>query len=369
MLASRAAAPRPSVALHAAGDYYGSAVAIAGNTAVVGAPGVSSQRGAVFVFARSRTGWHMQARLTDPGGASGDAFGFAVALSGSTLIIGAPFAKSLAGVAYIYTRSGTTWHKRARIIAPGDYFGYSVAISGEIIVVGAEGVNNAAGCAYIFRHLPSGGWSLAATLTDPSHTGYDYFGDAVALSGSTAVIGAPRGFQNTAAGRAYVYQRVNGLWRLRAVLKAARPTPSDAFGGSVALSVTRKGATIVIGAYGTRRHAGAAYIFTRSGRRWTRRARLLEPRGGTGDYFGQAVAISGGRVVVGAPNKGVRHCGRAFEFTKPGSAWRERAELVNTGCVIKDYFGATAAVSGANAVVGAPGRRHYAGQAYLLHLL
>jgi hypothetical protein len=135
-------------------DEFGSSVAVSGSTAVVGSFNNNSGAGAAYVFARSGTTWSQQAKLTASDAASGDAFGESVALYGSTAVVSAPVKNSNTGAAYVFARSGTSWSQQAKLTASdgasGDSFGYSVAISGSTAVIGAYGHNNATGAGYVF---------------------------------------------------------------------------------------------------------------------------------------------------------------------------------------------------------------------------
>jgi hypothetical protein len=141
----------------AAGDGFGDAVAISGSTAVVGAPGKSSNTGAAYVFVRSGTAWSEQAKLTDPHGVANDDFGASVAISGSTALVGASGKNSGTGAAYAFARSGTAWSRQATLKASdgaaGNNFGASVAISSSTAVIGAPFKNSTTGAAYVFGGL------------------------------------------------------------------------------------------------------------------------------------------------------------------------------------------------------------------------
>jgi hypothetical protein len=133
----------------AAWDQFGYSVAISGDTAVVGAVsddvGGNAYQGSAYVFVRSGTTWSQQAKLTAAGGAAWDQFGISVAISGDTAVAGVIFdqvgANFHQGSACVFTRSGTTWGQQAMLTAadgaPEDCFGYSVAIAGETAVAGA----------------------------------------------------------------------------------------------------------------------------------------------------------------------------------------------------------------------------------------
>jgi hypothetical protein len=167
--------------------------------------------GAAYVFVRSGSTWIQWARLTASDAASNDQFGFSVAVSGKTVIIGAPYKNNRAGVVYAFVPSGATWTQEAELrasdAATEDGFGQSVAVSGAIAVIGAPFKNNTAGAissgvTYVF--VRSGGiWTQRAELAAPGGAQNDQFGNSVAMSGLTAVVG-DIGLNNT-TGAAYAY--------------------------------------------------------------------------------------------------------------------------------------------------------------------
>jgi uncharacterized protein (DUF2345 family) len=124
---------------------------------VVGAPVKNLDTGAAYVFTDSGGTWSQQAKLTASDGASDDAFGVSLALSGSTAIVGAPGNNSTTGAAYVFARSGTTWSQQIKLTASdgaaGDTFGSSVASAKSTAVVGAPGNNSATGAAYVFVNV------------------------------------------------------------------------------------------------------------------------------------------------------------------------------------------------------------------------
>jgi hypothetical protein len=136
-------------------------VALSGDTALIGAHwhtvGGQLYAGAEYVFTRHGRSWSQQAELTASDPAYYDNFGWSVALSGDTALIGAPFKNSFAGSAYVFTGSGTSWSQRAEVSDPDaatrDYFGQSVALSGHTALIGAPGVTvggeSDAGTAYV----------------------------------------------------------------------------------------------------------------------------------------------------------------------------------------------------------------------------
>jgi hypothetical protein len=334
----------------AANDRFGYSVAFSGSTAVVGAYVKNSSTGAAYVFTRSGGTWFLQAELTASDGAANDRFGWSVAVSGSTVVVGAYGKNSNTGAAYVFTGVGGTWSQQAELTASNgaanDHFGWSVAVSGSTVVVGAYGANSA------YVYLRSGGtWSRQAELTASNASG---FGHSVALAGSTVVVGAPD--SNEFAGAAYVYLRSRGTWFPQAELTASNGAPDTFFGISVALS----GSTVLVGAYG-QTFSGAAYVFTDSGSIWSQQAELTASDGAANDSFGWSVALAGSTAVVGAP--GNQGTGAAYVFTRSGSTWSQQAKLTAADGARQDEFGNSVAIVKSTAVVGAPGN-HGIGAAY-----
>ena len=286
-----------------------------------------------------------------------DQFGYSVAVSGDTVVIGAPYESSNAtgvngdgsnnlasssGAAYVFIRSGNTWSQQAYLKASntkaGDNFGWSTAISGDTVVIGAsyesssatgvngDGSNNSAsksGAAYVFTRSGST-WSQQAYLKASNTGAGDNFGRSIAISGDTVVAGASGessnasgvngdGSNNSAAhsGAAYVFTRSGSTWSQQAYLKASNTGASDRFGYSAAVS----GDTVVVGALDESSSAtgvggnqadnsasssGAAYVFTRSGTNWSQQAYIKASNTAAGNNFGASVAVSGDTFVVGA---------------------------------------------------------------------
>ncbi len=250
-------------------NFFGFSVAVSGSTAVVGAYAKNSGTGAAYVFVRSGSTWTQQAELTASDAVSGDVFGHSVAVSGSTVVVGAQNKNSTAGAAYVFVRSGSTWTQQAELTASdaasGDLFGFSVAVSGSIVVVGAPIKNSDRGAAYVFGQSGST-WTQQQELTASDAASCDHFGWSVSASGSTAVVGAP--CKNSGTGAAYVFVQSGSTWTQQAELTASDAVSYEDFGDSVAVS----GSTVVVGAEGKNSGTGAAYVFVQSGSTWTQQA-------------------------------------------------------------------------------------------------
>ncbi len=287
--------------------------------------------------------------LTASDGTSSDGFANALAISGSTAVVGASGKNSLTGAAYVFTRTGSTWSQQAELSASdgvaGDFFGYSVAISGSIVVVGAYGKNSGAGAAYVFGRSGTT-WTQQAEVTAADGGAPDFFGVSVAISGSTAIVGAYN--KNSHVGAAEVFVGSGGTWTHQAELTASDGVSPDFFGFSVAIS----GSTAVVGTDSQPGSNGknAAYVFVRSVTTWTQQAELTASDGGAQDGFGLAVAISGSTALIGAPGK---NSGVAYAFVRSGTSWSQQAELIGSNTSLHN-FGYSVGISGSTAVVGAP---------------
>ncbi len=318
-------------------DQFGVSVSISGDTAVVGAvwdvhtPGMPGDQfsgpGAAYVFVRSGGVWTQQAKLVASDAAAGDRFGWAVAVDGDTAVVGADLDNhaggAAAGSAYVFVRSGGGWSQvqpklTASDASGGDRFGWSVAIDGETALVGAYQDDHAggsnAGSAYVFVRS-SGLWPEQAKLTASDPT--EEFGNSVSISGGTAVVGAHKnshsGWSVTGAG--YVFTRSSALWTQEAKLTPSDPEDQLFFGTSVSIS----GSTAAIGAPRDDRvgllGAGAGYLFVRPPAGWsniTETAKLTASDAANDDFFGWSVSVSGDTAVFGAP-------------------WDDSAVLLNSG--------------------------------------
>jgi len=353
-------------------DDFGASVAVAGDTLVIGAPfndRVHSESGTVFVYRRGWAGWVLEAALKASNAETFDGFGRAVAIDGDTIVVGATGEDSAAtgvnsaapgpednsrsesGAAYVFRRSGTSWAQEAYLKASNtgsiDGFGRSVAISGDIIAVSAPDEDS------------------AATGVNGSAPGQD--DDSMA-----------------SAGAVYVFHRSDTIWAQEAYVKASNTGASDGFGRSVALS----GNTLVVGASGedsgatgvdaiapgpgdnSKADSGAAYVFHRTDGAWAQQAYLKASNTGTGDHFGEAVAVWLDTVVVGASledggGRGVNpvapgsqdetapDSGAVYVF-RHGSTWFQEAYVKSANSDAGDGFGNCVAVGPDTIAVGAP---------------
>ena len=345
----------------AAGDFLGSAVAFSGDTAVVGAPfddDAGDRSGSAYVFVRSAGTWSQQAKLTASDAAAVDLFGETVAISGDTVVVGARGSGS-AGSAYVFVRSGGTWSQQQKLtVAAAGSFGFSVAVSGDTALVGDLGDDDVAsnsGAVYVFFRSAMS-WSEQAKLKASDPAMDDWFGHTAALNGDTAVVGAQTdrvgGFYT---GSAYVFFRSGGVWSQQEKLTADDAAANDEFSHSLAISDD----TAVVGApFGDDggKNSGSAYVFSRSAGSWSQQPKLTAGDARASDSFGWSVAVSGDTVVVGAraDDRADSNTGSAYVFVDSGGSWSQEAQLTASDAAQADFLGTSVAVSGDTVLAGVP---------------
>ena len=329
-----------------------------------------------------------QAKLTASDGAGSNFFGFSLAVSGDTVVVGAPgafrFLNSRPGAAYVFVKPAGGWAgtitETAKLIASDagldDGFGVSAAVSGDTVVLGAFedeiGGNEEQGSAYVFVKPPSGWAGLLtenAKLTASDGTRGHQFGVSVAAGSDTVVVGARFGGENIFQGSTYVFVKPPGGWAgpltENAKLTASDGGEADSFGVSVAMDND----TAIVGAAGGvlftgDLRPGAAYVFVKPPGGWagplTENAKLTASDGAAADDFGDSVAIDNDTMVVGARGDdigGNRDQGSIYVFVKPPGGWvgllTENAKLTATDGEQFDRFGNSVAVSGNTVMAGA----------------
>lgn len=254
-------------------DAFGYSVFLSGNYATVAAVGddvgANTDQGSAYIFFYNGSTWVQQQKLVASDGGAGDSFGTSVSLSGNYAVIGAAYddinANSDQGSAYIFFYNGSTWGQQQKLTALDgagvDFFGIAVSISGTYAIIGSYADDNGpkinAGSAYIFYYNGSA-WSEQQKLIKPDGAANDFAGISVSLSGNYAIVGA---YQDTIGtlpnqGSACIYQNTNGIWSF--VQKVARPggNGDEAFGISCSIDITR----FIIGAFGVANNRGMAFF-------------------------------------------------------------------------------------------------------------
>lgn len=359
----------------------------------------ASNAGSLYAFTRTDCAWAQQQMMQTSDAAANDqmtlssfgtlaypAYTIAISDDGTRAVVGVSKDNTQDGAAYVFARSGTTWsqeQKLAGAVGAGDNFGYAVAMNGagDYIAVTAprKAATGGGDAGTIEIYTRSGStWSHQASVSLVTGGSIDSLGTSVALSGDATTLAAGRLIGGGSAA-VEVFTRSGSTWSHQSGIAPSDTTGRSAFGNSVALSTD--GNTLVVGSavhdttVGTQR--GAAYVYTRSGATWTQQVKLYDTAGGSLDYYGASVAISGdGSVVlVGAPdadNAGSQS-GAVFVYEGHGT-WALTHTLLGSDTTGSDHIGHTVAVSrdGDWIIAGAPTDTNSggasAGSAYIFHL-
>lgn len=319
---------------------FGYDIAVDGDTMVIGVP--NSEWRSVQVFVRDDDDWIFQQELLSQMGYQfDDRFGIAVAISGDSIVVGAPLGQisgfHVAGVAYVFvltsTISGPEWELQQRLEpsdgADGHQFGQDVAIDGDTVMVGSPG-RSAGGGVYLWTRGGSV-WSEDAILEPADMEAGDEFGVAVELSGDFLAAGATGDDDaDDDSGAVVLFSRTGSVWTEGQKLTAAEPQAGSNFG----VSVARDGTTLITGATGTEisghASAGAAHVFVETGGVWTEQQRLMASDPNVGNGFGSSVALSGDIAAVGSSLwsfMSTTFAGAVYVFDRAGSIWVENQAL------------------------------------------
>ena len=345
---------------------FGSDIAVDGDTMVVGVP--ESEWRSVQVFVRDGDEWIFQQELlSQMGWQFNDAFGGAVAISGDSIVVGAPLGQisgfHVAGVAYVFvltsTISGPVWELQQRL-EPSDgedgwRFGNDVAIDGDTVMVGSPG-RSAGGGVYLWTRGGSV-WSEDAILEPADMEAGDEFGVAVELSGDFLAAGATGDdHAGDDSGAVVLFSRTGSVWTEGQKLTAAEPQAGSDFG----ISVARDGATLITGATGTEISghvgAGAAHVFVETGGVWSEQQRLTASDPNAGNMVGSSVTLSGDIAAVGALGwrfMSLNWAGAAYVFDRGGSVWTEIQTLHGSPIQLGARFGGSIENTPDGLVVGA----------------
>jgi len=353
-------------------DNYGIVVALSSDTAVIGAPFDSTRSfnaGSAYVYKHSNGAWSLQQKLQANDGAPGDQYGWSIALQGNTLLIGARFDDDRgfnSGSIYAYTRIDNTWVERQKFSAPdgsvNDQYGFTISLDGDVAFIGApldDDNGFESGSVYIYHRI-AGLWSVEKKFTAHDGEPGDQFGWSVALSASSALIGAR--FDDDEAfnsGSAYLYNRTAQTWHMKQKFTAIDAAVNDQFGWTVALDDN----TAVIGArfnddMGI--NSGSAYVYTLSDKEWSLQQKLIASDGEPGNQYSWAIALDGDKLIIGAPFDNYEEAisGSSYVYSRSDNAWREQQKLTANIEVLAARYGISVALEGDTTLIGACLEQH-----------
>ncbi len=345
------------------GDRFGGALALDGNTLVVGAWGDDLSGfelcGAAYFFEYGASGWVEVARFTPPDPTYDMYFGESVAIQGDLALVGAPNrrhpgpSKQFAGSVFVYRRSASGWslveELRASDAAAWNRFGAHVDFDGERAIVSTFIDEPAPVKVYIFDRAGDGLSETAILSVDLPNDDHVQ----VQISGTTAFLGAP--WDTGTSGKVLVFEETGGAWSLAATLLPNVPVPIGLFGRALAL----EGDRALIGEPGhmvSGFHRGACYVFERSGTNWVKTGLLTASDGQEHDSLGESVALDGDLVLVGAPHVDDPqfYSGSAYLYAFDGVSWNEEAEIQDPHAHHRDESGSAVALENRLLVTSRP---------------
>jgi trimeric autotransporter adhesin len=326
------------------GDEFGSGVAVSGHTLVAGAPGhqvgANGAQGALYVFSDRSGHWKRTAELTVSGGTASEGLGYAVGISGNTIVASAPGAgTSNQGALFVFGDGAGHWKQIAELTASdaavGDQLGhYSIAIQGKTIIAGAPnhkvGTVAGQGVVYLFDE-PRAGWHTTSTysaeLTEPHGALDDGLGWSVAISGNTIVAGRPAPFEENGHQSAlFVFAKRSGHWKETAKLQPRGVPAYDDAGQAVAI----RGNTIASGAAQT----STLTVFQYAHGKWKQTASLFYTQCNpaaclTANSLGNAVGFDGSAILATADDESAKgFVGAVVEYREISGKWREVARVL-----------------------------------------
>jgi hypothetical protein len=320
-------------------DDLGTSVSFQGTTLVAGARLAETggvQTGAIYVFRDGPSGWGLETKLAPGDGAADDEYGTAVAVRGDTLFVGAPRDNTGTipdhGSVYVYQRSGSVWSQADKLVvsaistAHHRNFGQSIALGQAIAIIGAPEFSSSPqgiGKAYIRQRI-AGVWTETAVFAPADGNSGDNFGLAVAIDGNYAVVGAPRTDDAfTDSGSVYVYERVGSVWNLLQELHPADAALGAGFGSAVSL----EGGLLAVGAS---ENVQGLYVFRLTGGLFVQEAKLVGLSAEPGDQFSRSVAVGGGRVAASAhlDDDGGHDAGATYVFEQVSGVWQQRYKWI-----------------------------------------
>ncbi len=369
---------------------FGNAVLVDGDALMVGEPNNTFRPGTVYLYQKQSEAWVESGRLTAPNAERSDGFGAVLASTGTTL-----FVASRDGRIDAFERSGEAWVHASELdtealltLDPrcnyngycGVDFGISMAAAGDWLLVGQSGIlteesrlaprrrsdaveQAPEGVVYAYRRGANGGWSEAQRFQAPVSARGDAFGAAIAMDGDRALVGAPlaNGGEGDveAAGRVFEYRLRDGMWEPSGELSVVAEAQAS-FGSSLTLADGRA----LVGAPRAGLGFGAAYLYeaAENGDGWSPPRRIDAPEPLEGDIFGDAVALAGEDIWVGAPVTRGIETGMTFLFSEAGvRTFRFTEEETNT----EDSFGHRVVSDGDVVAVTASGLDHQAGGVFV----
>lgn len=329
--------------------------------------GSALHEGVAYFYMQTTSGsWGLKQTLTDSAGQANEHFGFSLAMNGTTAVVGGIGANSNRGRACVYNFVNGAWTQVATLapsdLASGDVFGYSVAITQSTILVGAPSFSSplgggTGGAVYAFQKNGSGVWTQVQKFTSSNDVSTDGFGAALAASGTNLIVTAPR-LQASTTASVYLFDLVGGSWTQE---QEIHPSGVGSFDGFT-MSVDIAGDTAIVGAPGSTINThveGIVYVIEKIAGTWAQTQQLYLGPTHMNENFGQSVAVAGnGDVLIGAPATTVGSKagqGIAYKYVADASGVYSGAGayLASDGQA-QDHYGYTVAFNSGPSLNGGP---------------
>lgn len=337
------------------GNLFGASLSLNGNNLLIGSYGENNYRGAAYLYVNNGGTYSFVYKFDNTKATNSfENFGISVAMDGNTVVIGANGVNSETGNVHVYSGSGSSWTSQILTAvngSVGDQFGYAVAVSGNNIAIGAYGKNSDFGAVYIFG-LIGGTWTLITEIDSPYPINAQ-FGYSVALLSTTLLVGAP--VTTIGSGFVQVYSYSGSKWS-----PLTNFYDNSLNGTYCGNSVSFDGSTVAVGcprdSPNNNIHIGSVYLYTLTG---GTPVKLYPFSASTNTLSGQSVSISGNVLAVGS------FLDHAYIFAKSGSSW-EQTQTLSSPSSSSTYFGSSLVLNGSTLIIGDYGNNGVVGSAYVL---
>lgn len=371
-------------------DRYGSSISISNDVLAIGAPGddpinnpfhSGDFTGSVYIYSYNDSQWTFDTKLTAPDYVINDQFGSRVDLSGNRLAIGAPGVSNNLGAVYIYENDGSGWSLKNKILntstPSGRGFGHGISLNGDTLFVGTSSASpdigngpiQFAGAVQVFL-LVEGEWIYQTQLTASDAQPRDFFGGVVSSSGDILAVSAAGVDPDLGngpisnAGAAYIFTRIGSNWVETQKITSSDAEAEDGFGSRVSL----RNDVLVAGAVGESPdlglgpidRAGSAYVFRFNGISWVEEDKLIAEDSYPFLQLGISIAIDEDIVVIGTQNGSIdptnppySGTGAAYVFYHDAGEWYQAAKLVSFATGPQDVFGSGVVINGTSILVAA----------------
>ncbi|MCC7291626.1 MAG: hypothetical protein IT449_06160 [Phycisphaerales bacterium] len=348
------------------GSGYGQAVALTDESLLIGCP--YGNEDFVEAFVSEGNHWSLVQQISPPSTWRGSSFGASLAIFGDTLLVGSSSYSAPSVV--VYSRVGGSWVERQQLPADDgdDQYGRSLSLDGGVAIIGAPQAFQGEGRAHLFTRDGSGPWQRVARLKAADATNSDQFGTAVSVKGDCALIGAPWSDDlGSSSGSAYVFRNTGGIWVEEAKLLGSETNGEDHLGQAVAVH----GEWAAVGAPNAWHRAaesGVVEMFRFVDGAWEHFDRLFAADGRAYDMFGSSLVLQNGVLCVGAPQHDFS-TGTVHVFRFNGRRWEE-CEVWTAGDDDQygQKFGLSIAATATRTAVGGPPGGTGAGAAFAMEL-